>query len=92
MSTTIQTKITMKLKDAFCPQKLEVINESHLHAGHPHEEHAFDGKGETHFRVKILSSSFSGMTRVERHRAVYKVLQKELATRVHALALEIESV
>ncbi|WP_455476199.1 BolA family protein [Bartonella sp. B17] len=92
MPTVIQTIITEKLQDAFCPKKLEVINESHLHAGHPHEEHAFDGNGETHFRVKILSSSFSGMTRVEIHRAIYKVLQKELATRIHALALEADSI
>ncbi|WP_332065157.1 BolA family protein [Bartonella sp. CB189] len=92
MSTAIQTTIIMKLQDAFCPQKLEVINESHLHSGHVHGEYAFDGKGETHFRIKILSSSFSGMTRVEIHRAIYKVLQKELETRVHALAIEVESV
>ncbi|MBB5073646.1 BolA protein [Bartonella callosciuri] len=91
MSNAIQTTITMKLQDAFHPQKLEVINESHLHEGHPHNEHAFDGKGETHFRVKILSSSFLGMTRVEIHRAIYQVLHKELATCVHALALEVES-
>ncbi|MET3559421.1 BolA protein [Bartonella japonica] len=92
MSTAIQTIIQMKLQEAFHPQKLEVINESHLHEGHPHNEHAFDGKGETHFRVKILSSSFSGMSRVEIHRAIYRVLQKELATCVHALAIEVESV
>ncbi|MET3589145.1 BolA protein [Bartonella silvatica] len=91
MSKPVQTTIEMKLQDAFHPQKLEVINESHLHEGHPHDEHAFDGKGETHFRVRILSSSFSGMTRVEIHRAIYKVLQKELAICVHALALEVES-
>ncbi|EJF76438.1 BolA family protein [Bartonella birtlesii] len=92
MSTSVQTTIKMKLQDAFHPQKLEVINESHLHEGHPHDEHAFDGKGETHFRVKISSSSFKGMTRVEIHRAIYQVLEKELATCVHALALEIASV
>ncbi|WP_455474067.1 BolA family protein [Bartonella sp. B30(2025)] len=92
MSTAVQTIITEKLQDAFYPKKLEVINESHLHAGHPHEEHAFDGKGETHFRIKILSSAFLGMTRVEIHRAIYKVLQKELATCVHALALEADSI
>ncbi|MCZ2157890.1 BolA family transcriptional regulator [Bartonella sp. 220] len=92
MSTPIQTIIKMKLQDAFHPQKLEVINESHLHEGHLHKEHAFDGKGETHFRVKIFSSSFVGMTRVEIHRAIYQVLQKELATCVHALALEVSSV
>nr|WP_024864156.1 BolA family protein [Bartonella doshiae] len=92
MSMTIQMIISMKLQDAFHPRNLEVINESHLHAGHPHDEHAFDGKGETHFRVKMLSSAFSGMTRVEIHRAIYQVLQKELATCVHALALEVEAV
>lgn len=92
MSNVIQTTIQMKLQEAFHPQKLEVINESHLHEGHPHNEYAFDGKGETHFRVKILSSSFSGMSRVEIHRTIYQVLQKELATCVHALAIEVEEV
>ncbi|CBI76979.1 transcriptional regulator BolA [Bartonella clarridgeiae 73] len=92
MSRTIQIIIETKLRDAFFPQKLEVINESHLHAGHRHDEHAFDGKGETHFRVKMLSSAFSGMKRVEIHRAIYKVLQQELVTNIHALALEIEGV
>ncbi|WP_455481910.1 BolA family protein [Bartonella sp. B35(2025)] len=91
MSTSIQTMIKTRLQEAFCPQKLEVINESHLHEGHPLDEHAFNDRGETHFRVKILSSSFSGMTRVESHRAIYKALQKELATCVHALMLEVES-
>ncbi|EJF74673.1 BolA family transcriptional regulator [Bartonella alsatica] len=92
MSTAIQTTIKMKLQNAFHPQRLEVINESHLHAGHSHSERVFDGKGETHFRVKILSSSFAGMTRVEIHRAIYQVLQKELDTCLHALALEVASV
>ncbi|ENN90079.1 BolA family protein [Bartonella bovis] len=92
MSTAIQTVIETKLRDAFCPQKLEVINESNLHAGHRHKGSVFDSHGETHFRVKILSSSFSGTSRVERHRAIYKVLQQELETHIHALALEIEAV
>ncbi|ABM45557.1 hypothetical protein X471_00877 [Bartonella bacilliformis str. Heidi Mejia] len=90
MSTEVQKRIETKLCEAFCPQKLEVINESHLHAGHHHGNHAFDGQGETHFRVKILSSSFANMTRVEIHRAIYKVLQKELTENIHALALEVE--
>lgn len=89
MSTVVQAIIKAKLKDSFCPQMLEIINESHLHAGHHHEKHIFDGQGETHFRVRIASSSFLGMTRVEIHRAIYKVLQKELAANVHALAIEV---
>ncbi|MCZ2203588.1 BolA family protein [Bartonella sp. A05] len=92
MPTAVQTIIKTKLNDAFYPQKLEVINESHLHAGHHHERHIFDGQGETHFRVKMTSSFFSGMTRVEIHRAIYKVLQQELAANVHALALEVECI
>ncbi|MCZ2327855.1 BolA family protein [Bartonella sp. F02] len=92
MPLSVQMVIQTKLNDAFCPQTLEVINESHLHAGHHHEHHIFDGRGETHFRVKMISSFFSGMTRVEIHRAIYKVLQQELAENIHALALEVEAV
>jgi len=81
-----------KLKAAFSPERLVVINESHLHAGHHHAEsghHAtFDGAGETHFRVRVVSAAFAGMGRIERHRAVNELLADELKTGVHALAIE----
>ncbi len=81
-----------KLKAAFAPERLEVINESHLHAGHHHEEggHAatFDGAGETHLRIRIVSPAFAGMSRIERHRAVNGLLDEELRGGVHALAIE----
>ncbi|MCO4317741.1 BolA family transcriptional regulator [Phyllobacterium sp. 21LDTY02-6] len=90
MST--QSAIENKLTKAFHPISLAVINESHLHAGHHHsdgEHHAtFDGSGETHFRVRIVAEAFSGMSRVERHRSINKVLEDELKGTVHALALE----
>ena len=67
---SIQASIEGKLKKAFSPERLAVINESHLHAGHHHVEdghHAeFDGKGETHFRVRLVSL---GIRRHEPHRA-----------------------
>jgi BolA protein len=90
---SIQQKIERKLTDAFQPERLEVINESHLHAGHHHVEsghHAeFDGSGETHFRVRIIAGSFAGMSRIDRHRAVNDLLKDELSIdRVHALAIE----
>jgi BolA protein len=81
-----------KLNEAFSPERLSVINESHLHAGHHHvengEEAEFDGTGETHFRVRIVSAVFAGMSRVERHRAVNALLAPELKAGLHALAIE----
>ncbi|MDZ5699098.1 BolA family protein [Chelativorans sp. M5D2P16] len=89
---SIESAIEAKLKDRFSPERLEIINESHLHAGHHHtaagQEETFDGTGETHFRVRIVSPAFAGMSRVERHRAVNDALAEELKGAVHALAIE----
>ncbi|WEX10076.1 BolA family protein [Chelativorans sp. AA-79] len=89
---SIQSAIEIKLTKAFSPQRLAVVNESHLHAGHHHVEHGheetFDGAGETHFRVRIVSDAFAGKSRIERHRAVNEVLAEELKRGVHALAIE----
>lgn len=88
MKTTMETK----LKNAFQPQRLEVVDESHLHAGHHHEESGhhvtYDGTGETHFRIRIVSDKFEGMSRIERHRSVNELLADELKAGVHALAIE----
>lgn len=87
-----QDRIEKKLTGAFTPERLVVINESHLHAGHHHHDsdhHAtFDGTGETHFRVRIVSPAFAGMNRIERHRAVNEALAGEIAGGLHALAVE----
>lgn len=87
-----QNTMEAKLIAAFAPEHLEIMNESHLHAGHHHEDRGhhetYDGTGETHFRVRIVSSAFTGMSRIARHRAINEVLSQELATGVHALALE----
>jgi len=89
---SIQAAMEAKLKEAFRPERLVILNESHLHAGHHHVEsghHAhFDGTGETHFRVRIVSPVFSGMSRIDRHRAVNRLLAEELQAGVHALAIE----
>ncbi len=89
---SIQQSIETKLNAAFAPERLAVINESHLHAGHHHVEsghHAtFDGTGETHFRVRIVSDKFTGMNRIDRHRAVNDLLTPELKAGLHALAIE----
>lgn len=89
---SIKSTIEKKLTDAFAPDRLEVVNESHLHAGHHHTDHGheetFDGKGETHLRIRIVSPKFAGMSRVERHRAVNALLTPELEAGLHALAIE----
>jgi BolA family transcriptional regulator, general stress-responsive regulator len=73
-----------KLKNAFSPSSLSVIDESHQHAGHA-GTHA---QGESHFRVKIMAEAFRGVSRVGQHRLVNEVLADELKSRVHALAIE----
>ncbi len=89
---SMQATIEAKLAQAFSPERLAVINESHLHAGHHHTDHGheetFDGSGETHFRVRIVAERFAGMSRIDRHRAVNALLADELAAGVHALAIE----
>ncbi len=81
----MKTSITGKLETAFSPERLEVINESHLHAGH---QPGFDGAGETHMRIRIVSAAFSGMSRVARHRAINEAVKAELDAGLHALAVE----
>ncbi len=89
---TIQAAIERKLTAALNPARLEVINESHLHAGHHHVEsghHAtFDGTGETNFRVRVESPAFDGKSRIDRHRVVNALLADELKAGLHALAIE----
>ena len=78
------TNIKDKLTRAFQPQLLEVIDESHLHAGHAGSH----PDGESHFRVKIVSQAFAGKSRVDTHRMVNAALADELKSRVHALAIQ----
>jgi BolA family transcriptional regulator, general stress-responsive regulator len=75
--------IMQKLARAFAPAQLDVVDESHQHAGHAgHRE-----GGETHYRVHIVSAAFQGKSRIERHRMVNEILAAELKGGVHALAI-----
>ena len=80
---TVKNAITDKLNAAFAPLSLDVIDESHQHAGHAGHRPG----GETHFRVHIVSDAFRGKSRVERHRMINQTLSSELAATVHALAI-----
>lgn len=75
--------ITRKLTDAFAPESLEVVDESHQHAGHAGHRQG----GETHYRVYIVAAAFKGKSRLDRHRMINAILAPELAAGVHALAI-----
>jgi BolA protein len=79
--------IAQKLRAAFSPAALEVLDESENHLGHA----GWREGGETHFRVRIESQAFAGLSRVAMHRAINAALAEELAGRVHALAIEAKA-
>ena len=79
----IAHQIRDKLTAALHPQRLEIVDESHRHAGH---SGARPG-GETHFRVEVVATAFQGKTRLERQRLVYALLKDEMSQQIHALSL-----
>ena len=86
-SETATTRIQRKLTAAFAPILLEIEDESAQHAGHTGHRPG----GETHFRIKIISDAFKGLTKLASHRAVYAVLAEEVREGgIHALALDIK--
>ncbi len=80
---TVEQTIRHKLETAFTPSELEIVNESHMHAGHA----GSPGTGHSHFRVRIVAEAFRGKNRVGCHRQVNDVLADVLKNDVHALAL-----
>lgn len=78
-------RLETKMTKAFDPQFLEIINESHLHAGH---QPGFDGQGESHIRVRIVASAFNGLSRVQMHRIINELCAEEIAAGLHALAID----
>ena len=75
--------ITKKLQQAFTPDSIDVVDESHLHEGNAGHRPG----GQTHFRVYIVSQAFAGKSRIDRHRMINTVLADDLAGGVHALAI-----
>jgi BolA protein len=81
---SLEQQMREKLIVALRPTRLDVVNESHLHAGHS----SSPGTGESHFRLLIVSDAFAGKSRIERHRLVNDALRDELKGGVHALAIK----
>ena len=81
----IADEISAKLRAAFHPSALEVIDDSEKHRGHA----GYREGGESHFSVTLRAAAFAGMSRIERHRAVHAALGRDLVGRIHALELDI---
>ncbi|WP_336097030.1 BolA family protein [Roseovarius sp. CH_XMU1461] len=80
-------EIRRALESGFEITDLEVIDESESHRGHA----GYQEGGESHFRVRLRSPDFGGLSRIARHRAVHGALGKDLLGRIHALALELDT-
>ncbi len=75
--------IRRTLEEQLSPASLDIVDESHLHAGHAG---AREGKG--HFRVAIVAECFRGLAPLARHRRVYAALGALMASDIHALAID----
>ncbi len=83
MTEIRRERLAGRLKDGLGPDHLEVIDDSHHHAGHAG---AADGRG--HFTVLIVSQRFAGLSTLERHKLVYQVVGDMMTTDVHALSIQ----
>ncbi|MDZ7822793.1 MAG: BolA family protein [Ahrensia sp.] len=82
----IEKRIRDILTEALAPTRMEVINESHMHAGHAGG--SADGSGESHMRVRVISHKFDTVSRIQRHRMVNQLLKPVIDDGLHALAIE----
>lgn len=83
----IASEIDRRLRAALSPQRLEIIDDSAKHRGHA----GYNPAGESHFSVRIVSNSFTGLNRVERQRLVYGALGDLMEARVHALSIAAQT-
>ena len=80
-----ESTIYNKLQEFFKPEVLEVINDSDKHRGHSGSPNS----GNSHFSVTIKSEKLDGLSRINRQRAIHKVLEKDLSEYIHALSIKI---
>jgi BolA protein len=78
-----ESRLKERLEAALQPRRLEVTDESHLHAGHAG---AADGRG--HFTVLVVAEAFSGLPTLRRHRLVYEAVGDMMQTDIHALSIQ----
>ena len=75
-------RIHALLAEALSPSVLELVDESHMHAGH-----AGAASGGSHYRLTIVAPAFAGLNLVRRHRLVYDSVHLMMQHEIHALAI-----
>lgn len=83
MTTSRIDRLTERLKTGLEPERLEVVDDSHRHAGHAG---AADGRG--HFTVLVVSKRFAGLNTLKRHRLVYDIVGDMMTSDIHALSIQ----
>jgi BolA protein len=83
----IYTQIRAKLELALEPEQLTIRDDSHKHKGH----NGYNPDGASHLHIRIVASTFYGMSRIDRYRKVYNLLVQELNTHIHALQLDLRT-
>lgn len=81
-----QQAIRARIEQALAPQRVEIIDESHKHAGHA------GARGGGHFVVSVVCAAFAGKGLVERHRMVYAAVDDLMKSgEVHALSIDAKT-
>ena len=78
-------EIKARLERELSPSHIEIIDESHLHAGH-----AGAASGAGHFSVTVVSDKFAGKSAIQRHRMVYMAVDDLMRTEIHALSIQTQ--
>ncbi len=81
---TTQDELNKRLQ-TLAPTKLEIIDESHLHAGHA------GNTGGGHFNVLIVSEQFAGLLPLKRHRLVFDAVGDLMQKQIHALSIQAKT-
>ena len=76
--------IKQKLVDALNVSSIEIIDQTHQHKGHPQSSGG-------HFRLIIVSANFEGLSLIERHRLIYKILESMMKKEIHALSISAKT-
>jgi BolA protein len=86
--TPTQRKETIenRLRKALSPASLELVDESHLHQGHPGA-----ASGASHFALKIVSDAFISLSAIKRHQLIYDQLKDLIPSEIHALKINAKT-
>lgn len=82
----VADQIEAKLRQAFDPKSLSVVDDSESHRGHA----GYQEGGQSHFNVRIRADAFQDMNRLARHRAIHAAIGPDLIARIHALAIDVD--